>query len=82
MSHLRDGASWISPGEMYWHRSLAVLTVSSSETQEGMPEAPAHDAGRRSSRSLASELREKQRKTARLASGACMIVHMVEGDLR
>jgi len=82
VSYLRDGASWISPGAKYWHRSLAVLTASSSGTQEGVPEAPAHNIGRRSSRSLASELREKQRKTARLASGACMIVHMVEGDLR
>jgi ribosomal protein L37AE/L43A len=31
-SHLRDGVSWVWPGGMCWHRSLAARTVKSSET--------------------------------------------------
>jgi len=40
VSHLRDGASWIAPGGMYWYRSLAVLAVSASETRRVCPRPP------------------------------------------
>lgn len=67
MSNLRDAASWIWPGGMCWHRSSAARAAEAdSEAQDGVPEAPAHDAGGiRSSRFLASEPSEKRRKTAR-----------------
>jgi hypothetical protein len=55
MSHLRDAAFWIWPGGMCWHHSLAALAVKASETQAGVPKAPAKDAGIRSWRLLASE---------------------------
>jgi hypothetical protein len=63
VSHLRDAASGIWPGGMFGHRSLAALTLKSSETQEGVPKAATHDAGIRSSRFLTSEPSEKPRVT-------------------
>jgi hypothetical protein len=65
VSPLRDSASWIWPGEMCWHRSLTALAVKASETQEGVPKAPAHDDGIRSWRLLASEPGEERTKTER-----------------
>jgi hypothetical protein len=67
VSYLRDAATRIWPGEMCWHRSLAARAVdANSEAQEeGVPEAPAHDAEIRSSRFLASEPSEKRRQTPR-----------------
>jgi hypothetical protein len=68
VSYLRDAASRIWPGGMCWHRSSAAQAAETdSEAQEeGVPEAPAHDAGgTRSWRFLASEPGEKRRKTAR-----------------
>jgi hypothetical protein len=63
---LRDSASWIWPGVMCWHRSLAALAVRASETQEGVPKATTQDAdGIRSWRLLASEPDEKRTKTTR-----------------
>jgi hypothetical protein len=66
VSHLRDAASWIWPGGMCWDRSSAARAVkANSEAQEAVPEGPAHDAGIRSWRFLASEPTEKRRKTTR-----------------
>ena len=66
MSHLRDGASWIWPGGMCWHRSSAARAMkANSEAQEGVPKAPAHDAGIQSWQFSASEPSEQGRKTAR-----------------
>ena len=67
MSHLRDAASWIWPGGMCWKPSPAARAVKAdSEAQEeGVPEAPAQDAGIRLWRFLASEPSEKRRKTTR-----------------
>jgi hypothetical protein len=65
MSHLRDSASWIWPGGMCWHRSLAALAVKAGETQEGVPKATAQDADIRSWRLLAGEPGERRRKRTR-----------------
>jgi hypothetical protein len=66
VSNLRDAASWIWPGGMYGHRSLAVRTVATdSEPQDGAPDAPDHGAEVRSPRFLTSESSEKGRKTTR-----------------
>ena len=66
MSPPRDSASWIWPGGMCWHRSLAALAVRASETQEGVPKTPAQDADDiQSWRLLASEPGEKRTKITR-----------------
>jgi hypothetical protein len=67
MSHLRDAASRIWPGGMCWDRTSAARAVKAdSEAQEeGVPEAPAGDAGIRSWRFLASGPSEKRIKTTR-----------------
>jgi hypothetical protein len=65
VSPLRDSASWIWPGGMCWHRSLAALVVNASDTQEGVPKAPAQDTGIRSWELLASVPSEDRRKTTR-----------------
>jgi hypothetical protein len=59
VSHLRDSASWIWPGGMCWHRSLAEPAMKASELQQSVPKATAHDAV------VTSQLSEKRRKTAR-----------------
>jgi hypothetical protein len=65
VSHLRDATSWIWPGAMRRNRSFVGRTVQISQTQEGVPKAPAHDAEIRSWRFLAVEPDEKRRKTTR-----------------
>jgi hypothetical protein len=65
VSHLRDATYRIWLGGMCGHHSLAALTLESSERQEGVPKAAAHDAGIRSSRCLTSEPSEKPRVTIR-----------------
>jgi hypothetical protein len=60
VSHLEDEASWIWPGGMCWHRSLAALAVKASKTQKGVPMASGHDAGIRSRRFVAGEPDEKR----------------------
>jgi hypothetical protein len=66
VSPLRDSASWIWPGGMCWHRSLAALAVRASETQQGVPRATTQDADDILSwRLLASEPGEKRTKTTR-----------------
>ena len=50
---------------MCWHRPLAALAVKAERDTEGVPKAPAQDAGIRSWRFLASEPGEKRTKTTR-----------------
>ena len=68
MSHLegRNPFLGIWPGAMRRNRSFVGRTVQISQTQEGVPKAPAHDAEIRSWRFLAVEPDEERERTKML----------------